>query len=538
MSQGPGDAPRGWRWRPGDRLLAGPLMVFVLLRVPSFLEPHWYTDEAGYVTTARSLLQGKVLYTQVWNNKPPIHLWTVALGISVLGDSEAALHVMTFLSGLVTLAAIAYGGKRLLGRRRTLIALLITAALLGSPLFDAELLLPECLLIAPVTWAGVLLLIRVNNADSRRWPLWPAGVGVLAGLAFGYQQTALAETCAFGLILALVAPSGASRARRLAVYAAAVVSLTALWLVPALLTAGASAVAYALVGFYLAFTQSRYAQSEAATALELLLPVAILALIVVSAWLRRREHDLTLGFWVWAAAALLVPTVARQPYAHYLVPSIAPGVMALSSLGLGWRRRRESRRAPAAPRLLGRRAPRLAGVGVVAGAVLALAGGTGAGTDWWPIRAPGNHSMVTYYGGAISVMSRQSSLSAYQDPFDYRVPEDAEVGAWISANGLDGSSAVVWSSDAWLYETNDLQLVLPTAPIYNDNVLLGSDLAPMVAALTPDLIVTEGHARSAWPSINGVLSADYQEMDHSDDGNEIVWVRDDLVASLPRSPAS
>ena len=103
----------------------------------------------------------------------------------------------------------------------------------------------------------------------------------------------------------------------------------------------------------------------------------------------------------------------------------------------------------------------------------------------------------------------------------------------ISANGLDGSSAVVWSSDAWLYETNDLQLVLPTAPIYNDNVLLGSDLAPMVAALTPDLIVTEGHARSAWPSINGVLSADYQEMDHSDDGNEIVWVRDDLVASLP-----
>ena len=44
---------------------------------------------------------------------------------------------------------------------------------------------------------------------------------------------------------------------------------------------------------------------------------------------------------------------------------------------------------------------------------------------------------------------------------------------WLDANGLSGSTAAVWSSDAWVYALADLQIVLPTPPIYNDEVLLG-----------------------------------------------------------------
>ncbi|MGA8016388.1 MAG: hypothetical protein WCB85_10770, partial [Candidatus Dormiibacterota bacterium] len=347
------------------------------------------------------------------------------------------------------------------------------------------------------------------------------------------------ETCAFGLLLSIVGVDGRGRLRRLVVYAAAVLGVTALWLVPVLVLAGPATVASALVGFYVHYTNSRYIGGAGAIAFDLIIPVGVLALIVVSVWLRRREQDTTVPFWVWAAAALLVPTVARQPFAHFVIPSIAPGSMGVSSLGLEWRRLRPLwLRAEGARPYPGTWVPLVAGLGLMAAMGLAMVGAASAGTDWWPIRAPSNHSMVTYYGGAISVMSRQSSLSAYQKGFDYRVPEDAEVGAWIGANGLDGSTAVVWSADAWLYDTNDLQLLLPTPPIYNDNLLLGAALASVVCELAPSLVVTEGTARAEYPSINAVLTADYKEMDHSDDGNEIVWVRDDLVASLPRSPAS
>jgi hypothetical protein len=91
---------------------------------------------------------------------------------------------------------------------------------------------------------------------------------------------------------------------------------------------------------------------------------------------------------------------------------------------------------------------------------------------------------------------------------------------------------VVWSSDAWLYDLDDLQLLLPTPPIYNDETLVGSDgpLARKVADLAPEIVVTEGASRAAWPEINAVLASDYQAVDQS--GTEIVWLRSGLVAAV------
>ena len=512
----------GLRLRRGS-WLTGPIALFALLRIPSFLEPHWYTDEAGYVTTARSLLEGKVLYSQVWNNKPPIHLWTVAVVIQLFGTGEAALHTITFVTGLLTLLAVAYLGDRLLGRRRTVVALLVVAVLLGTPLVDAELLIPESLLIAPVAWAGAILLTRVTVPDRRRWPLWPIGVGALAALAIGYQQTALAETCAFGLILAIV---GRATWRRVTVYAGTVVAITAAWLIPAIVTAGAGKVAYALVGFWIPFTEYRYSGDAAGhTLLHLLLPAGVLALLVVGAWLCRRDRDLRWGLWVWAGAALLVPALARQPWAHWLVPSIAPAVLALSGLPL---------RSPVGAARL----RRLAGAGLVAATLLAAAGASGAGLDWVDIIDGSSHNLLYYYGGAASLLTGARSLEAYQDQFDYRFPEDAAVSAWLTAHGLDGSSAVVWSDDAWLYDDNQLQLMLPTPPIYNDEALLGNygPVARRVAELDPEVVVTEGEARQSYPEINSVLTAGYREVDQS--GTEIVWVQDGMVAAVTASPAA
>jgi len=499
--------------------LIGPLALYSLLRIPSFLEPHWYTDEAGYVTTARALLQGKVLYSQIWTNKPPLEIWTVATVIHFLGTSEGALHVVTFLTGLLTLLAIAYAANRLLGRRRAVVALVLATIMLGTPLLDAELILPESLLIAPMAWAGALLLTRVAAPDTRRWPLWPVAVGALAAIGIAYQQTALADTCAFALILAT---AGRASWRRVAMYAATVAGLTAAWLICTLVTAGAGKVAYALVGYWVQFTETQVLGAghwSLPVPISAVFALVVLTVVVSGAWLRRPDRDISWALWVWAAVALLVPAVAGQPYPHYLLPSLVPTALAVSSLGL---------RLPAgAPG-----SPRLARAGLIAATGLALVGAAPTGLDWPPAFAVGNHSFATYYGRAISTLTRGQSLTAYQDQFDYRVPEDSAVAVWIKAHGLDGSSAVVWSADAWLYELSDLQLLLPTPPIYNDEVLLGNDgpVAQKVADLDPEIVITEGSARQAYPEINSVLNDGYQEIDES--SSEIVWLRNDLVASV------
>jgi 4-amino-4-deoxy-L-arabinose transferase-like glycosyltransferase len=495
--------------------LIGPLALYSLLRIPSFLEPHWYTDEAGYVTTARALLQGKVLYSQIWTNKPPLQIWTVAAVIHFLGTSEAALHAVTFLTGLLTLLAIAYAADRLLGRRRAVVALVLAAIMLGTPLLDAELILPESLLIAPMAWAGALLLTRVAAPDARRWPLWPVAVGALAAIGIAYQQTALADTCVFGLILAT---AGRTSWRRVAVYAGTVVAMTAAWLIPAVVTAGAGKVAYALVGFWVQFTQDQ-GQAAIPMLIRTIVVLVVLTLVVSGTWLRRRDRDVSWALWVWAAVALLVPAVAGQPYPHYLLPSLVPTALALSSLGL---------RLPAGVRS----SRHLAGAALMVATGLALVGAAPTGLDWPPASAVGNHSFATYYFGAIATLARGQSLTTYQDQFDSRVAEDSEVAAWIRAHGLDGSTAVVWSADAWLYDLSDLQLILPTPPLYNDEALLGNDgpVAQKVADLDPEIVITEGSTRQAYPEIDSVLNDGYQEVDESN--LEIVWLRNDLVASV------
>ena len=495
--------------------LIGPLALYSLLRIPSFLEPHWYTDEAGYVTTARALLQGKVLYSQIWTNKPPLQIWTVAAVIHFLGTSEAALHVLTFLTGLLTLLAIAYAADRLLGRRRAVIALVLAAIMLGTPLLDAELILPESLLIAPMAWAGALLLTRVAAPDARRWPLWPVAVGALVAAGIAYQQTALADTCAFGLILAMV---GRSTWRRVAVYAGTVVAITAAWLIPAVVTAGAGKVTYALVGYWVQFTQGQ-GQAAIPMVTRAIVVLVVLTLVVSGTWLRRRDQDVSWALWVWAAVALLVPALAGQPYPHYLLPSLVPTALALSSLGL---------RLPAGVRS----SRRLAGAALLVATGLALVGAAPTGLDWPPALAVGNHSFATYYFGAVSTLTRGQSLTTYQDQFDYRVSEDSEVAAWIRAHGLEGTSAVVWSADVWLYDLDNLQLLLPTPPIYNDEHLLGYDgpVAQRVAELEPALVITDGGSVANWPEITSVLAIGYTQVNQA--GSEVVWLRDDLVASV------
>ena len=49
-----------------------PIALYVLLRIPSLIEPQWYQDEAGYASTVWLAHLGYGLYVDAWNNKPPL----------------------------------------------------------------------------------------------------------------------------------------------------------------------------------------------------------------------------------------------------------------------------------------------------------------------------------------------------------------------------------------------------------------------------------------------------------------------------------
>ncbi|HWF57414.1 MAG TPA: glycosyltransferase family 39 protein [Candidatus Dormibacteraeota bacterium] len=499
-------------------------VVYGLLRVPSFLEPHWYTDEGGAAAAAKALLQGRVLYSQIWSNKPPLHLWTVAVNMLLFRGSEAGLHVFTLISGALTLAAVAYAGRPLLGRGRTIAALLVVAVLLGSPLFDAELAVPESFLIAPAAWAGALVLRRASGVPGgpARW--WPVVAGLLAATAIAYQQTAVADAAAFLLILVL---SPRVSAREALLFAATAAAATAAWLIPALVTAGPAAVAYALVGFYVPYSQSVLPASQSGLLHLAAGIVGSVGLICVGAILTRRSTSFLWAAWVWAGADLLVAAAAQMPFSHFLVVAVASATLAFFSIRL----------------------PVLHGVPVLArlGACAVIAGVLGAGSiarvagvDWVPQWATAGtvsepRDLLTYYGGALQVMTRQRTLADLQDSFDDRVGGDRATAAWIKGHGLSKHTAVAWSSDAWLYVMADLDVALPTPPIYNDEVLLGNQgqVAQAVRDIDPEMIITSDDALTNFPEVQPLLASNYRAVDREQWNT--VWLRNDAPLPAPSS---
>ncbi len=464
---------RRWTW------LAPGLLVYTICRVPSFFEPHWYTDEAGYATTARAVLHGLPLYTQAWTNKPPLHIWAVALPLSLFGTQEAGFHALTFLSGLLAFVALAILAGRLLSPRRALIASVAFALAIGLPLFQAELLVPESLLIAPTTWAGLLVLTRLIpkvGEESRRWR-WAALAGGLMGVAVGFQQTAFSDAAVFALIIALLP---GVRRRTLLGYGLGFVAVAACWLTPTLIVAGIPAVAFALVGFYQGYVAFSAPSSGLGIGLRLLGP----ALALLGAFTARHDPRPTWPLWLWACADLGVSAIANRPYPHFLVPALAPTILALASV--------RGIRLPFRWRV----APLAAAFTVTV--PLALV----AGTDFNLLQA-----YAAWPGAQLS--QHRTEWSAQ---LDIRGPADEATAAWLVDHGLSQSSAVIWSSSAWLYLLADLPLRLPTAPIYNNVVLLGSGsaVADRVDAMRPELIVTSEEALSQWPEIATVLARDYE----------------------------
>lgn len=503
------------------------LVTLAILRLPSLMEPHWYTDEAGYVNVARELLQGKVLYLQTWNNKPPGMLWTIALEVKLFGTSEVGLHLLTLISGLVTIGAIVWAAGRLYTPRRALIAGVIAAVILGPPFVDAELAIPESLMIAPLTWAGAIILVRILRGDvddsSTRIPRWPVAAGLLMATAIAFQQTAVAETSAFCFAL-LLAPK--LRRRDAGIFVATVALITVTWLTAAIVTAGAGKVAFALAGFYVAYTQKALPTSAVGGIAHFGLAIDAALLIAAGAIANRQRPRVDWVLALWAGATLAVSAVAGQPYPHFLAPAVAPLTLLVAGASVP---------APSRLRSGGRRS--LIGPGLqVGGLVIAILTAKVAGIDWLPIppSATNSHTLSDYYGGAVAAAFDPTWRTQWLNDFDYRVQGDANVTAWIRARGLSGETAVVWSYDAWVYALADLQIDMPTPPIYNDEVLLGygGPVERYVAAERPVLIVVDSVAQALYPEIGTLLASD-EYVDEYHSYPDTVWVRADVAQRLP-----
>ncbi len=499
---------RRWRRRAPDRLLIGGLAAYALLRLPALFEPPWHVDEAGYTITAWLAGHGAVLYQGVWNNKPPLLFWTYELAFRLFGEGEFGLHLLSGLAGLATLVAIWLLVRPRTGRWRAAGALGLAAVLLGTPLLNGDLALPEDFLIAGTSWAMVLVLAAIGRPPGRRRLWLGLAAGVALALAILSQQTALADAGAAAAFLALL--PGRRGWGVLAAVAVALVVVVGGAIAPFVVWAGARNVSFLLVTSFLGYTHASLPATAATLVPRLAAAVAWLAGAVAG----RRSEPRRQLLWLWFGAVLLAAIAPNRPYIHFALPAVAPGVALLGGArlpaGRGWLRRWAARAGGRRLPLVGSAATSM----VVAGLLLH-------GTSWglYTLSLTGG-----YYPNFLAHALHLESTAAYRASFGSATLAEQVAAQWIDNNHLAGDPAVVWSANAWVYPLAHVEPVLPTSNLNVDEAWLGAqDVLRRVTRADPSVVVTTAHALQTWPQVQRLLAAGYRRS--FTDRTISVWVR-------------
>src|SRR3989344_9379708 len=121
-------------------------LVFLLLRIPSLYEPYWYGDEGIYEVIGKAIRSGRILYTGIWDNKPPLLYIIYALFDSDQFFVRAA-SIIFGIAAIVTLYLLIE--KVFRSQKASILGTLFFAILFGLPLLEGNIANAENFMLFP-----------------------------------------------------------------------------------------------------------------------------------------------------------------------------------------------------------------------------------------------------------------------------------------------------------------------------------------------------------------------------------------------------
>ena len=322
----------------------------MLLRLPSFLEPPWHTDEGIFAAVAQRVLSGGGLYSDAWESKPPLFLYLYVAVLKVFGPGIFGLRFMATLFAVGTHVVLFFIALRFMSTRRALVATALTGLLLGVPFWEGTLALTETFTVLPAAlgvlcvllWdereaAAPIALLRGGSEGVQRPARPPDGstprqrgnrlllvvAGAFFGIAFLLRQTSIAAPAAAGIWFLLrgrpVLRPGLISAAAFAAIVVPVVGGFELF--------GDSHWFWdANVGFFFKYVPSGQ-QLPFGTRPVIVLPFLI---VVAALWLARRRQRATPEWGLpalWLTLTLAGALLTGRPYPHYLLQTFPPLAM-------------------------------------------------------------------------------------------------------------------------------------------------------------------------------------------------------------------
>lgn len=413
--------------------------VFFLLRFPSVFEPHWYGDEGIYQVLGDGINQGRILYRDIWDNKPPLLYLTYAL----FSSDQFTVRFISLVFGLLSVIAFFFLSKLLFNSKKaTFIATFFYTVMFGLPFIEGNIANSENFMLLPIILAGYIIFKSIDNKENQKrklsffnfqlsifnFQLFIAGL--FLSVAFLFKIVAIFDFAAFVLFIFFIENN------KLKDFFPTVINIFFLilgFVLPVAITALYFLLKDAFPDFFrAAFMQNvgyvGYGNKFVIPQGLLFLKMSLLFLFSAIIFIKRRSFKKTTVFiLLWLAFSLFNALFSQRPYTHYLLV-LLPAFSLFFGL-IFWSKKT------------------LKIYSIIFFLLLIFI------SQNFSVYGKTNR----YYQNFISFILGSKSVYDYRNFFDRNTPKDYELATFINKHTTEKDNIFVWGNNAQLYKlTNKL----------------------------------------------------------------------------------
>jgi hypothetical protein len=388
-------------------------LLFFILRLPSLFEPLWYGDEGIYQVIGTSLNHGKLLYSQIFDNKPPFLYWTYAL----LQSDQFAIRFASLIFGVLCIILFFFLAKKLFVNGKTnnvsYLTTIIFAILFGLPALEGNIANAENFMLLPIIASAVLIV------NQKQFFL----AGLLLGFAFLFKIVAVFDLSAFLVFCFIVNLDSFKKELRISKIIAGF--LLPVFLVCLFFLFNGTFIDFLKATFISNVSYVSYGNSVGSFPIILFIKLIVLGIFIFFLFAKRKAINQSLLFiLIWFAFSLFDAFFSQRPYTHYLLVLI-PSLSLLTGIILIDKKYQKYI------------------ILIFLAAIVIIVKGFG---------VPSFNRNFNYYQNFVSYMLDKKTTASYERFFDRNTPFDYEIARFIKPHLDRNDTIFIWGNNAQLYQ--------------------------------------------------------------------------------------
>jgi len=393
--------------------------LFFILRLPSLFEPLWYGDEGIYQVIGTSLNHGKLLYKEIFDNKPPLLYWLY----SFFHSDQFFIRLASLIFGAFSVILFYFLSKKLFKSNKiSYLTTFLFALLFGLPILEGNIANAENFMLLPIIVAALFIL------NQKKFFI----TGLLLGIAFLFKIVAVFDLSAFTVFYFILNFNSLKKEIKSLLPILAGFFLP-LCLVSLFFLHNGTFMDFIRAVFISNVSYVSYGNKVGSLPLLLFLKLILLGGFLLFALIKRKKFNRsTLFVLIWFAFSLFNAFFSQRPYTHYLL-ILLPSLCLTAGLILFEKKYREA---------------------IVIVFLISLLIVT---KEFGILRFK---QSISYYQNFISYLAGKETTTSYQNFFDRNTSYDYEIARFIKPKLGKNDTVFVWGNNAQLYQL--VGVVAPT----------------------------------------------------------------------------